>query len=111
MVVFLAMAASAALTNPAPRVDGNRETVQMTIEYGDLNLATAKGMRILDQRIEAAASDICGSYTRLDLSAKTANDECRAGVVNSARWQVEVAVTRARQNMAMAAAGSLVERR
>ena len=109
MIIFLVMAASAALINPAPPVDGNRETVQMTIEYSDLNLATAKGMRILDQRIKAAASDICGSYTRLDLSAKTANDECRAGVVNSSRSQVELAVARARQDMAMAAAGSLAQ--
>ena len=108
MIIFLVMAASVALTSPAPPVDGNRETVQMTVDYGDLNLATAKGRRVLDSRIEAAATNICGSVNWLDLGAKAANDECRAGVRASAGPQVEVALARARQNAALAAAASLV---
>jgi UrcA family protein len=108
MITFLALAASAALTNAAPSIDGNRETVQMAVEYGDLNLATAGGQRRLDRRIESAARTICGSYDRLDLHARTAFDECRAGVLASAKPQVEIAIAKARQSTAVAAASSLV---
>ena len=108
MITFLALAASAALVGATPSIDGNRETIQMTVDYSDLNLATAKGMRRLSDRIEAAGQTICGSPNRLDLSAQAANNECRAGVRASAQPQVEVAVARARQNTAVAAAIVLV---
>jgi len=108
MITFLALAASAALTNAAPSIDGNRETVQMAVEYGDLNLATASGQRRLNYRIEAAAQAICGSAEHLDLRALTANEECRAGVRASAKPQVEIAIAKARQSTAVAAASSLV---
>jgi len=108
MITFLALAASAALTNATPSLDGNRETIQMRVDYSDLNLATASGQRRLNWRIEAAARNICGSFERLDLRAMTAYNQCRSGVLASAKPQVEVAVAKARQSTAVAAASSLI---
>lgn len=55
------------------------ERVEITVDYSDLNLASASGQQVLYKRIENAATEICGhtDYRRAGgLSEARANRAC-----------------------------------
>ena len=77
-----AFAAAIALTT-APAFAASPETGASPVRYADLDLATARGAKILHHRIAAALEAVCGSYAGTNTSA--GDDEareitrCRAG--------------------------------
>lgn len=52
---LLALAASCAVLASVPAT-----AKEMAVEYGDLNLTSAKGQQTLERRLEAAARSVCG---------------------------------------------------
>ena len=63
----LTLAAAATMTAPAAYAATTGKSV--AVDYSDINLATEKGQRILERRLDRAARDVCGldrrSGTRL----------------------------------------------
>lgn len=79
----LAVTAAAAIATPAAA-----QTDSITIGYGDLNLSSQAGRAALDQRIDGAAQQLCGSYSPLELKMAALSRACRAGVQADARAQL-----------------------
>lgn len=52
--------ATPALTAPAPGTAG-LEPHSVRVEYGDLDLATAKGQQRLERRLRSAVREVCGA--------------------------------------------------
>lgn len=65
---------------------------QAKVFYGDLNLATAVGQKMLQTRIERAGRRICGTDFVLDHDQQRLVGECRAAVRDSAKPQVREAI-------------------
>ena len=82
---FLALAAAAAAAIATPAA---AQADSITIGYGDLNLASQAGRAALDQRIDGAAQQLCGTYSPLELKMAALNRTCRAGVLAEARAQL-----------------------
>ena len=66
MKKVFALVAAFALALPA--VSAQAEDRSITVEYGDLNLASARGQERLTRRIESAARKVCGFYSRANAS-------------------------------------------
>ena len=69
----------------APPYSKPRETVEMTIQLGDLDLKTARGMRVARERIAAAARRLCDRFrntSRVSDSETTA--DCQRDAVADA---------------------------
>lgn len=48
---------------------GNPELLQLTVQYGDLNVSTARGAAILYNRIRTAAQGVCWPLDHGDVSS------------------------------------------
>jgi len=48
-----------ACTTAAPAYAGEVERMSVSVNLGDINLATASGQKLLDQRIEKAVRTVC----------------------------------------------------
>jgi len=71
--LLFALAAVAAVTAvPAAANTGSTRIVR----YADLDLGSAIGRSRLDQRLQAAARDLCGTAAHRDLGGATAVREC-----------------------------------
>jgi len=60
---------------------------QRAVYYGDLNLASMSGQRVLQQRIASAARQVCGTTSFRNaggLSRAAANQRCRDDVITEA---------------------------
>lgn len=55
------------------------------VRTADLDLSTEHGRAVLDHRLVAAASKVCGEATPADLAGTNAAIACRASVVSEAR--------------------------
>jgi UrcA family protein len=75
-------AAASAAADAPPRV---------VVKYGDLDIATHDGARILYRRIVAAARRVCVAPESRDLQAMTAAYACREAAVAAAVRQVDSA--------------------
>jgi UrcA family protein len=78
-LAFAAVAGTAASAEDAPTA---------IVTYADLNLSSTAGVAALDQRISAAASQICGTVDIRDLQGKAAVNACRTTAVRSAAAQI-----------------------
>lgn len=58
--LLLSLAASAALITTVPAAAAADDSAQISVRYDDLNLASAKGQKILERRLIAAARQACG---------------------------------------------------
>lgn len=88
--------AGAAIT-PAAAAEAERMTVK--VSYGDINLATPEGQRVLDQRLEKAARTVC-RVTNVTTGTRIMNHEvrqCLAKARADTRQQV-AALTAKQQN-------------
>ncbi len=90
-LVALALTATSLLASAAPAAaltlaDG----MQVTVRYADLDVGHAAGQKILVQRVERAASKVCGPepYIRA-FSQRAAYEKCRTIAIEGARPQME----------------------
>lgn len=87
---FSTLAAAALLAIGAPAFAGDTSTV---VRFGDLNLASAKGARVLAQRIHEAADSFCGpSVVHLDLMAEQNRRACVADAEATAKRQLQAQI-------------------
>ena len=96
-VMTFARAADA--KSPTLVVTAPVEQVVRHVSYADLNLASARGVKMLNGRIDFAVSDLCTEATGgRDGSLRIAVEQqgCESGAWNSARPQIDRAVQRAR---------------
>ena len=71
-VLFLLLAAASPLGAQPP------EIVTRAVSSAGLDLATAAGLRALDQRLTIAIVDACGSASNVNLNGMSAVRDCRA---------------------------------
>ncbi len=82
-----ALAASAAFAVPAA---AETATASVAVSYADLDLSVPADAAKLDQRIEAAAEDICAKPDIRDLKAMSAWQACKDGAVAGAQEQLSL---------------------
>jgi UrcA family protein len=75
ILAALALAASASY----PAFAQNDAAATAKVRYGDIDLATAKGKRILKLRVTRAAADVCDQVNeRFATNVRVAQENCRA---------------------------------
>jgi UrcA family protein len=96
-------AALLGIANPASPPE---DITRIEVETADLNLSTARGRQLLDQRIIAAAGVICDIDHRLADTNELATKNCMIHTRNSARKQVRAVIARATARSSDAALAS-----
>jgi UrcA family protein len=96
-------AALLGIANPASPPE---DITRVEVETADLNLSTANGRQLLDQRIIAAAGVICDIDHRLADTNELATKSCMLNARNNARKQVRAMIARATARSADAALAS-----
>ncbi|HEX7782315.1 MAG TPA: UrcA family protein [Sphingobium sp.] len=76
------------------------DSVTRTVSLSDVDLSTESGVALLNRRIEAAVSSICGRQESRDLQQVMAVRKCRTGAHASAVNQTQLAVADARRRNA-----------
>ncbi len=74
----------------APAFAQSLESV--AVPYQDLNLTHAAGQRVLDNRIDAAAKQLCGEFLTVELKWSEMSRICRAEVIASVQPQRDALV-------------------
>lgn len=59
-IALAAIGSTLALTAAAAPALAQSSGADMVVEYSDLNLATEKGQKVLERRIDKAAKEFCG---------------------------------------------------
>lgn len=78
-----------------PAFAGNPEPRTASVSYADINIGTAKGQKILGQRIEKAVRQVCRT-TNLDTGTRIMNSDalnCLAKARADAKRQVAALMT------------------
>jgi UrcA family protein len=83
-----ALAASVAFAAPAAAEDAI--TASVTVSYADLDVTAPADAAKLDQRIEAAAEDVCVKPDIRDLKAMASWQACKDGAVAGAQEQLSL---------------------
>jgi UrcA family protein len=96
-----AIKAAPALAEPA-----QPQTFVSHVRTADLDLASEQGRRQLQQRLERAAREVCGTPSDLDLVGKNNVRECRAEAVAKAAGQQEALVASANRGRVIAVTAS-----
>jgi UrcA family protein len=78
-----------AMTVPARADDAGLPT--KTVKYGDLNLSSPAGVKVLYRRIQAAAYDVCPVAIVGDVRQMTAERTCVNKAIDGAIHQVDLA--------------------
>jgi UrcA family protein len=85
IAVFGALAASFAGVAAA----GNPDLLQITVQYGDLNLSTAQGAATLYNRIRAAAQGVCWPLDHGDVASQRQTADCTHRAIVDAVTRVD----------------------
>lgn len=86
----IAAAAIGLACTTTPAFAGEREKMSLEVELSDINLGTASGQKLLDQRIERAVRTVC-RVTDVKTGTRIMNQDARACLAKaraSAREQV-----------------------
>ena len=75
-----------------PALAQTGETI--AVSYADLNLANQAGRAVLDQRIAAAAAQLCGAFNPLELGRAEAGRACISDTLAAVQDQRDAAVGR-----------------
>jgi UrcA family protein len=70
LATLLAFSATPALAEPI--------VATTSVQTADLDLSSAKGQRALDQRLNRAVKEVCGSASDVDIVGKNEARRCRA---------------------------------
>lgn len=88
MMIAAGLGAGVASAQPPVTVFGmNAPTAR--VSYADINLASAKGIATLQNRVRAASSDLCLEPVREDLSVSIARKICYRTAVNDGFSQID----------------------
>ena len=82
----IASAVAVALSSIAAAPAVAQDTVAVT--YGDLDLNTAAGAQVLDQRLEAGVKAVCDRPDIRDLKSMLAWEQCKDAAMTSANEQL-----------------------
>lgn len=86
----VAAAAAFQLAAAAPAAAQTVDTV--AVPYADLNLANRIGRDILDRRIAAAATQLCGEFGPLELRWRMDSRACQSATIAAAQPQRDAAI-------------------
>ena len=89
--IFAVTIASSAFAAPAAPQGVTRE-----VHFGGIDLASAEGEAMLNERITRAVRQICGQRVLAPLQAAMAQRDCTLKAFASAKPQVELAIAKAR---------------
>lgn len=93
MKQFFAIAAAVIATAPvAAQPSTLADEYSVTIQYGDLDLASDKGMQRLDRRIAVGSRQACGYRDVPQMAQWEEVDSCRRGFVAQAKRKVDLAL-------------------
>jgi UrcA family protein len=90
LVAMGAMGATAALTSNAPIVSSTSDPRTVKIEYGDLNLGSQRGRKVLTQRIRQAVGIVCDEPDKRALAMWSEFRRCMQNATDSAWSQVRL---------------------
>ena len=82
----VAAAIAVTLTSIAAAPAVAQDTV--AVRYGDLDLTTATGVQVLDQRLEAGVNTVCARPDIRDLKSMLAYEQCKDAAMISANEQL-----------------------
>jgi UrcA family protein len=75
-VIATALLGAASSFAVLPAVADSFSAPQITVKYGDLNLANAQGAATLYSRIQAAAKNVCWQFQGRDIQATVQRNRC-----------------------------------
>ena len=87
LATLLAFTATPALAEPV--------VATSTVQTADLDLATSKGQRALDLRLERAVKDVCGIASDADIAGKNEVRRCRADTLAKVASERDQRIARA----------------
>ena len=93
MKTILALAAAAAAISAAPAAaqpSALEDSYSVSIPYGDLNLNSAKGLSILQRRIDGGSEGVCSRRDRHNMNQWGNIDRCRQHFLAEAQQQVDL---------------------
>jgi UrcA family protein len=88
LIVILALAGGCALGAGSVARAENAQTQQQVVQYRVSDLATPQGLRRLYNRLNEAASTVCGQYASPDLLHTAPYHRCLAEAVSRAVSQI-----------------------
>ena len=80
--------------------DENDDPPRVRVSYAGLDLGSPEGLRILEQRVNAAIDDVCRSHDGRELWRQRDRRECREDAIAGVTPQIDYAVDKARRNRA-----------
>lgn len=97
--------ALAALTATVPSLAQARgEAPSEKVYYGDLNLTSEAGVKVLDRRLDRAVERVCGTSSVRSLQTERLAERCREDTWASIRDDREVAIAHANNRQGIATA-------
>ena len=100
--------AAAAVALSAPAFAASEPVDTAIVEYGDLNLSSARGVATLQRRINHAAKQVCGEVPSREIALRQEVIDCQAGVIANAAAQLQPVLSAAGNDIKLAQ--SLVSR-
>jgi UrcA family protein len=88
------LGATAALTSNAPIVSSDGQPRRVRVQYGDLNLASTQGQKVLSQRIHQAVDLVCFQPDSRALQQWSEYRRCMETATSSAWSQIRWPETR-----------------
>jgi len=102
-IIAASALATAALIKAIPAIAEPAPVEISIVHTADLDLTTQSGRRTLDHRLVAAAYDVCGAASDVDLAGKNDIRACRTGVLTKARAETAQLASRSGANIIVAA--------
>ncbi|MGZ3402116.1 MAG: UrcA family protein [Phenylobacterium sp.] len=89
MKTIIAIATAALVAIVAGHASAQTDALKATVSYADLDLSRASGRSVLEHRIDAAVSKVCGGApSNIDLKASHIFGECRDQAWSGVRQQL-----------------------
>jgi UrcA family protein len=97
--ILTAATLAAAAVCAAPAMAQDQDAVTIKVAYSDLNLASTAGAAVLQRRIDAAVTQICGRVEGYDLQRTAAIVRCRREVSAGPSEEGRQAIAKAHQTV------------
>ncbi len=91
-----------ALSSPAVATPTTVETQTRNVEYGDLDLSTAKGQKRLETRIKSAVRTVCRERDARSIVEQRLVKQCKLAATSAAMRDAKIVIADYQQNRRMA---------